>query len=160
MSSCRGSAAGLARERGVVKRGRLDTFQLRKVRMLSRKGSSCRSLASRVRETLRRPADHRETWTPQNMFGRYAIVVKAENATDSELLHAPTEAARSTGRILLSCALGLPRGVGLLRIFLLVLLVGPRLVVLVVCGVLRLGIGTGVDLDERRIRGGLCGHPS
>lgn len=85
------------------------------------------------------------------MFGRYVGAVKAKNATDRESLHAPTEAACSTGRILLSCALGLPRGVSLLRIFLLVLLVGSRLLVLVVCGMLlQLGIGAGVDLDERR----------
>lgn len=106
------------------------------------------------------PVGHMETWTPHIMVGRRVGVVKAENETDRESLHAPTEAARSTGRILLSCALRLPRGVNLLRVFLLILLVGSRLVVLVVCGVLRLGIGAGVDLDERRIWGGLYGHPS
>jgi hypothetical protein len=85
------------------------------------------------------------------MDGRYVGVVKGENATGTGLLHAPTEAARSTGRILLSCALGLPRGVNLLLIFLLVLLVGSRLQVLVVYGMVRLGIGAGVDLDEGHI---------
>jgi len=68
-----------------------------------------------------------------------------------ESLDAPPEAACSAGRILLSCAFGLPRGVVLLHNFLLVLLVGSRLVVVVVCGVPRVGIGAGVDLDERRV---------
>ncbi len=68
-----------------------------------------------------------------------------------EPLDAPPEAASSAGRILLSCAFGLPRGVVLLRMFLLVLLVGTRLVVIVVCGMPRVGIGAGVDLDERRV---------
>jgi hypothetical protein len=72
-------------------------------------------------------------------------------AGNRESLDAPPEAARSAGGILLSCAFGLPRGVVLLRNFLLVLLVGSRLVVLVVCGMLGVGIGAGVDLDERRV---------
>lgn len=85
------------------------------------------------------------------MYGRRVGTLKAENDDTRESLHAPTEATCSAGRILLSCALGLPRGVALLRIFLLVLLIGSKLLVLVVCGVLELGIGAGVDLDERRI---------
>lgn len=68
-----------------------------------------------------------------------------------ESLDAPPEAACSAGCILLSCAFGLPRGVVLLRKFLLVLLVGSRLVVLVVYRVRYVGIGAGVDLNERRV---------
>ena len=82
---------------------------------------------------------------PQIMGGCHVGMLKMGNG---EPLNAPPEAASSAGRILLPGALGLPRGVVLLGRF---LLVGSRLVVIVVCGMPRVGIGAGVDLDERRV---------
>lgn len=94
------------------------------------------------------PVQRMKIWTPQIMWGRHVGMLNIGNRESPD---APPKAARSAGRILLSCAFGLPRGVVLLRMFLLVLLVGSRLVVIVVCGMPRVGIGAGVDLDERRV---------
>jgi hypothetical protein len=103
--------------------GRLGTVQYCKIRVLLRSGT----LANGMRETVHRPALHMQTRKPQVMHGRHIAMLRGESDDTRESLDAPTEAACSAGRILLTCGLGLSREVILLRILLLALLFGARL---------------------------------